>query len=405
MHSPTIELSLSEELRSNVRRVASEYERVAAHASAALQGHVLSPHALESMLDQVEFLGIVDDYCVGPLLRRSLKQSGAWSYIPSAVRMSLDARTRREMAFETLRFRETRRVLAALGESGVDALVLKGTALAYTHYAKAYLRPRADTDLFIRERDRSFVTKVLEGLGYQRANSVSRDAVHTQWMFKRKEGPLVHVIDLHWAISNPQLFRGMLSFDELFAEATPVAPLGPCARGPATVHALLLACIHRVAHHDDSPNPLWLYDIKLLAEGLSPSEWDRFWELAARKQIGRLCADGLAQAARHVGCSVPRAALELPQTVATCEAEASAAYLGGVGTGLRGLLLDLKNAVDMEAKFRLLAGHAFPAPNYMRRVYGTTGRISLAAAYVRRATRGIVRLIVSSDATSTTRVG
>src|SRR5262249_51587245 len=155
--------------------------------------------------------------------------------------------------------REITRVLASLREAGVTALVLKGGALAYTHYPAPHLRPRGDTDLLVTREDRARAQEALDDLGYRRQNSVSRDAVHTQWMFRRHEGRLPHTIDLHWAISNRPLFARMLSFDELRRDARPIATLGADALAPAPVHALILACVHRVAHHDDAPTLIWLY--------------------------------------------------------------------------------------------------------------------------------------------------
>src|SRR5215831_10265345 len=51
-------------------------------------------------------------------------------------------------AIDALRTRELRVVLAALADARVDAVVLKGAALAHTHYPRPELRPRVDTDLF-----------------------------------------------------------------------------------------------------------------------------------------------------------------------------------------------------------------------------------------------------------------
>ena len=59
----------------------------------------------------------------------------------------------------------------------------------------------------------------------------------------------VHVVDLHWRIANPQRVRPVLAYEELAAAAEPVPALAPRARGLRRVHALLLACVHRVAHH------------------------------------------------------------------------------------------------------------------------------------------------------------
>lgn len=77
-----------------------------------------------------------------------------------------------------------------------------------------------------------------------------------------------HVFDLHWKIANPQLFADLLSYDDLHTEAVAVPALGEHARAVDGIPALVLACVHRMAHHNDSIDLLWLYDIHLLATGM-----------------------------------------------------------------------------------------------------------------------------------------
>jgi hypothetical protein len=283
------------------------------------------------------------------------------------------------------------RVLAGLFEAGVNTLVLKGAALAYTLYPAPHLRPCGDVDLLVKKHHLEEAVAQLEALGYKRLNSISREAVHTQWTFERQACSL-HVIDLHWAISNRPLFANMFSFDELADDARPIKQLGKGAFTPAPVLALLFACIHRVAHHDDSHLLIWVFDIKMLAEGLSPAEWDLFWESAIRKRVVAVCRKSLAVTAALVGID----AEDLQRTIgfrAAMEAtrEPSAAYLGGAGSRWRSFALDLKAAPGAAGKLRFIAGYAFPDPKYMRNAYGVTNRFGLTKAYVRRAALGTWR--------------
>ena len=72
--------------------------------------------------------------------------------------------------------------------------------------------------------------------------------------------------------------------------------------------------------------------------------------------------------------------------------EPSAAYLGVVGSGPRGMRLDLKATTGAAAKLRWVAGHVFPDAQYMRNAYGATNALTLANAYVRRAAQGLWRV-------------
>ena len=115
------------------------------------------------------------------------------------------------------------------------------------------MRPRSDTDLLIEKDDVAVVTRVMTELGYRRATLTSGDLVMPQRPFvKRDLSGVVHTYDFHWKIANPQPFADALAFGELMKRSIEIAALGAHARTLGPLDALLLACIHRVAHHGDS---------------------------------------------------------------------------------------------------------------------------------------------------------
>jgi hypothetical protein len=366
-----------------------------------LRGDRVSFEGLEDPVVEDAVLEAAADHDVQVLLRQVLIERGTWTAAPSRLRAVLDARTRGESVREMVRSRELSRVLSGLHNVGVEPLVIKGAALAHTHYRAPHLRPRYDTDLLVRKDDFRRACQTLVDLGFQRVNSVSREAVRTQWTFERRlEGSVTEYIDLHWAISNRPLFAAMISFDELREDGIRLRLANSVngarsttggevdALAPGAVHALLLACIHQIAHHNGWGKLIWLYDIKLLANRLSDLERERFVDLAARKKISRLCREVLVRAAT-VGCSADVA--RWFNRVAT-GAEPSATYAGGVGSRWRSLLLDLRAVTGLGAKVGLVAGHAFPDAKYMRRAYGTSGMLGLSAAYIRRLGLGVLHL-------------
>jgi Uncharacterised nucleotidyltransferase len=369
--------------------------------ASVLKGERASFDELVDPILQDAILEAAADHDVDALVRHVLIERGTWPGTSSRLSAVLDARARDAAVRDMVRGRELRSVLAALRDTGVEALVIKGAALAHTHYPASYLRPRYDTDLLVRKDDLPRAHETLVDLGFQRVNSVSREAVRTQWTFERRlEGSVTEYIDLHWAISNRPLFAAMISFDELrengirlrladFDHGARSSTVGEDdAIAPGAVHALLLACIHQIAHHNGWGKLIWLYDMKLLANRLSDAEQERFVDLAARKKISTLCREVLLRAAT-VGCSTDAA--RWFNHVAT-RAEPSATYVGGVGTRWRSLLLDLGAVTGLDAKVGLVAGHAFPDVTYMRRAYGTSGMLGLSAAYIRRLGLGVLRL-------------
>jgi hypothetical protein len=366
-----------------------------------LRGDRASFDGVEDPIAEDAVLDAATDHDVHVLLRHVLIERGMWAAAPSRLRAALDTRTRDESVREMIRSRALSRVLSGLSHAGVEPLVIKGAALAHTHYHVPHLRPRYDTDLLVRKDDFHRACRTLIDLGFQRVNSVSREAVRTQWTFERRvEGGVREYIDLHWAISNRPLFAAMISFDELRADgirfrladsghgshSTTAGEVDAIA--PGAVHALLLACIHQIAHHNGWEKLIWLYDMKLLANQLSDVERERFIDLAARKGISRLCCKVLS-GAEIVGCSADVA--RWFNNVAA-RVEPSATYVSGVGTRWRSLLLDLQAVTGLSAKVGLVAGHAFPDVKYMRRAYGSSGMLGLCAAYIRRLGLGVLHL-------------
>ena len=371
---------------------------MSAFVASALRGERPDFLGFGAVEDDNHFVRVAAAQGVDCLLRRNFMNSGAWPRLSASLRTGLDRRAHHESVLEMARQRELTQLLAVLSDAKIRVLVLKGAALAYTHYPEPHLRPCSDLDLLIHRSSLEKTTVELENLGYRRRNSISREAVHSQWTFDRNCVSFKHVVDLHWRISNRPLFGDMLSFEALVPTAVPVKQLGDSARTLSPVDALLFACIHRVAHHNGSHLLIWLYDIKLLAEALSPAEWVFFWQAAVRKRLVGVCEESFAAMASLVGgCSEPVERVLGDRTAAKLSRsnEPSAAYLGVVGTQWRSFRLDLVAARGPVAKLRFLGSHAFPARAYMRDAYGATNHLALARAYVRRATSGAWRAIIS----------
>ena len=153
-------------------------------------------------------------------------------------RESLDAIVRLAAARELAAARDVSRLFESAGAAGLDLLLLKGTALAYTHYPQPHLRPRNDIDLFVRQADLGRADAVLSALGFARATGGRRRVVdRTAALCEDVSAGAVHV-DLHWRVVNPQAFADVLAFDDVWARSVSVAPLGPVrAHAGAAGHA------------------------------------------------------------------------------------------------------------------------------------------------------------------------
>jgi hypothetical protein len=202
-----------------------------------------------------------------------------------------------------------------------------------------------------------------------------------------------HAYDVHWQISNSALFATLWSFEELVSQAVPVPALHVHARTLAPVHALLLACLHRVAHHHNSQRLIWLYDLHLLAQSLTCAEQGEFVRLAGHKHVRAICRHGLELAQHCFATPVAAdllAALRLPDDHATWEA--TARFLSPHQRRWQLLRADLHALPGWLNKVRLLQEHVLPPATYLLTHYGTTRRALLPVLYLHRALRGFWRL-------------
>ncbi len=308
--------------------------------------------------------------------------ASSWRKLPWASGIVMAA-----VAREMVIAREVPALFDAARQAALDVLLLKGTALAYTHYPKPYLRPRQDVDLYIRFADLARAEGVLASLGYRRATEADAELWTGQRHYtKTTASGDVHV-DLHWRIANPLAFADALPFDEVWSRSVVVSALGPAVRTLSARDTLAVACVHRVAHHQDRVNLLWLWDIHLVASSLPDDAWSAFVTSARAWRIQSVCARSLRLAVQHFATAIPEAAL---REVSGGDEPASAFLREGLRQ------VDIARA-DLEAldgwrrRMSLVREHLCPPVSYMRARYANCPPVLLPLAYVYRIVRGAPR--------------
>jgi hypothetical protein len=295
-------------------------------------------------------------------------------------------------AREVFQYRETIRVTRALTDSAVPALLLKGAAWAYEIYPRPELRPRLDIDLLIAAGDRVHAEETILGLGYQGAVEPRMELASAQRHFSLTAAGFTHHIDLHWRVTNPLVFAKALPFASLWTRSVAVDALAG-ARAPGPVDALLLACLHRVAHHGHESGVLWVYDIHLLAGALTQSDWADFVCAADSWGLKPVVKPGLARAIEWFGTRIPEAVLQWARSATDAELERVFRRSGIVP--LEVLASDWRAAANWRNRARLLQDHVCPPPIYMRRRYGEVPGVVLPVLYALRLTVGASRWLAS----------
>ena len=339
------------------------------------------------------FAALCDREDLRGLLSRRIAAYDAADW-PAEIRDELMQSARDETAREMVCREEIAAVLGELTTRGATAIVMKGTALAYSVYDTPIARPRLDTDLLIDSTQHAAARDALQRRGYTAPPNC--DQLFSQFHMEKTDGfGIRHVIDVHWKISTQPVFADVLTYDEVRPRAVPIPALGPAAIGPSAVDALLLACIHPVMHHQNAERILWTYDTHLLASRLSHGDFQRFVRLAREKNVAAVCARRLQHAQSVFETRVPPDVLTDLRAAAD---EPSAAYLASHRSWRHELASSVRGLPRVGDRLTLLREVLLPSPAYMLGAYGLRGKPIgpwlLPALYVHRNVRGAWKILM-----------
>ena len=223
------------------------------------------------------------------------------------LRQAVTQAARGTTVIAMLREAECRRVLALLQSAQIPVLLLKGSALAWWLYPSPHLRECSDVDLLFASREAvAQAAELLATNGYDRGY-VQGEQAYELVCRRMLSASFVLDVDLHWALNNAPVFAHAFGFDTLFEASTALPALAPNARGLSPAHALAHACMHRAInlYTGVGDNLKWLFDLHLLAQRLTPAEWDALRVACEQTGLGSVCAAGLQAAADVFGDAAP----------------------------------------------------------------------------------------------------
>jgi hypothetical protein len=348
---------------------------------------LLAAGSLLRDLSQEDFAALWEGACanrVEVLLAAILSRSS--ERIPEAAHQQVVERLREATVIEMIRHRELRRLVAAFNADHIDVLLLKGAGLAYTVYAQPHLRQADDIDLLIRRDALGMAERALLACGYERAHEPDAELASSQRHYVHRQGRAVLPwVDLHWRVANPQLFIDALSFEDAWAHSVDVPSLGFGARTLGVSDALLLGCVHRVAHHQDRPDLLWIWDLHLLARRMTFNDEEMLLRRAEQNRMRAVAVRGLELATDRFRTRVT------PDLLGRLKAgpkEPGALFLGGGLRQVDVLRADLAAMGSLQGRLQLLREHLFPPRAYLRASYDRWPEILLPLAYLDRIVRG-----------------
>jgi hypothetical protein len=273
--------------------------------------------------------------------------------------------------------------LSALESAGIEAVLLKGPALARRLYAEGEARGYSDVDLLVRRSNLAAAGESLEKLGYVRIPMFGIDDVagvqHSEvWGREGERGGPIQ-IDLHWRLD------GCEAPDDLIWEALVAARGSVELRGrevPVLADdglALHLA-LHAAQHGPNDSKAIG--DLARGIERWPPDVWRRAGELAERVQGVAAFAAGLRLLGE--GATIARE-LGLPPTP---ELDWKIHHRDGRPRGTFHLRA-MADARGAKERANVLRRSLFPTPRWIRWEYkwAARGRALLLLAYARHILR------------------
>ncbi|HEC11924.1 MAG TPA: hypothetical protein ENI80_01515 [Acidiferrobacteraceae bacterium] len=349
--------------------------------------------------DWRRYLALAQSHGILPLIQDRLLNADSAAQPPSPIGSAIEQDLKNQAVLEILQTLELQRVLSAFSANDIPVLVFKGGALAHSHYSEAKLRPRNDTDLLILETQRKAAATILKTLAYTAQNvTTGRHIMHQcNYEYTDHQG-CPHAVDLHWHLSNPAAFYNLLNFEDLWKRAARIPQLTKDTRCPCQVDALLIACIHRLAHHHHNDRLIWLMDIHLLVEAISDAEAKEFILRAHQIGVVAVCRQGLELSRdclhTHLSPVLTDFLKQSQNPTGKTERYTRRYIIKGRGRW-DDFLDDLRAQPNWRSRLGYLRETFFPNATYLLRSYNTRHRILLPVLYLHRLLRGFIRFVRS----------
>jgi hypothetical protein len=275
-----------------------------------------------------------------------------------------------------------------------EPVLLKGAVMAHQYYQQPYHRPMTDVDLFIPENIVEVVKKDMVGNGFNLVSSNAGEMVLTQFSCTKKlHNGLTLNFDIHSQLFNRPGMHDLLGYIEIRAAALRANIFGQAALVPCPSHCLLHACLHLMAHHENSRRLIWLYDIKLILDKFTDQDMLQLLEFTHSRKIAKVILTAIDACDTMFPIPVQELRAELEQQTGDQAGNVHPATdLLLEHTPAAILLSDWKQIKGMRNRLKWLKEHLFPKPEYIRQKFGVKSSPMLLIFYVWRIMKGSVRL-------------
>jgi hypothetical protein len=282
--------------------------------------------------------------------------------------------------------------LDALALSSIEALALKGPALAEALYDDPTARPFTDLDLLVRKHERVPAVATLQALGYRHLGDrpLGWELAHGTTVTLVREDTDGVPIDLHWELIEwPRGLRpGRIETGEVLRRAVERRVGDRPALVPADEDLLIYLAVHWAVHHALAGD-VWRRDLALLLERRGAAlDWAAIVERGRRWRVRVALWLALDRIACGSNARVPREVLRRlrprPGRRAALRRLVAGSEAGPARLEHLVALLLVDKARD---RARVALASVVPSPGWARSRYGRASTLAAYGAHLARLLR------------------
>jgi hypothetical protein len=223
--------------------------------------------------------------------------------VPLEIRQTLVDRQRAQIFLSMRLTAELFRILDLFTTEGIDALIIKGPALAARAYADSATRSYGDLDLLVRQRDIRRATELMSALGFAPAvplTAIDAGKIPGQYLFSKADSQLI--VELH-NDRTLRYFPRRLPLEDCFARQVRVRLDVHEAPALSVEDELVLICVHGAKHLWE--RLMWIADVAGLVTRQPGIDWERVTDLTKAVGAERMLRVGLLLAADLLKAQLP----------------------------------------------------------------------------------------------------
>ena len=342
----------------------------------------LTEEAHDQILDRIRFHGVAS------FISEHALQDCSW---PNALKELIQEETRLQAFWEVSHRALLVQIYGILETKGIEALVMKGTALAYSLYADPAWRRRGDTDLLVRERQLNEAREVMRTVGLVRRHDPHGLFFQETWLFDTGIG-IIHAIDLHWQPNDSPALQSVLRIDEFFDAVEPLPRLAHHAAAPDRVLTFLQGMLNQAWHAahgyfvdgvrvEGQGRLIWAWDNHLLAESFGETEWHRLVQISTDRGIAAFALKALQLCQERYATMVPATVI---RDLSAAPQKTKMVQRVIENYQISALLIDLQSLRSLRDKASFLLGHVLLSGEHLREKYPQSSTWPLSFLQVRR---------------------